>query len=41
MTWRPPYQPQLPQTMCGCFTAPQLGQVERAGAANFQFEARR
>src|SRR5207247_6552348 len=27
--------------MCGCFTEPQLGHVERAGAASFQFEARR
>jgi hypothetical protein len=41
ITWRPPYQPQLLQTMWGCFTAPQFGHVERAGAANFQFEARR
>jgi hypothetical protein len=41
MTWRPPYQPQLLHTMCGCFTAPQFGHVERAGAASFQLEARR
>jgi hypothetical protein len=41
ITWRPPYQPQLPQTMWGCLTAPQLGQVERAGALRRQFDARR
>ena len=41
ITWRPPYHPQLPHTMCGCLTAPQFGQVERAGAARRQLEARR
>ena len=39
-TWRPRYQPQLPHTMCGSFTAPQFGQIERAGAASRQFDAR-
>jgi hypothetical protein len=41
ITGRPPYHPQLPHTMWGCLTAPQLGQVERAGAPSRQFEARR
>jgi hypothetical protein len=27
--------------MCGCFTAPQFGQIERAGADRRQFDARR
>ena len=41
ITWRPPYQPQLLQTMCGCFTAPQFGHSEREGAERRQFDARR
>jgi len=35
------YQPQFPHTTCGRFTAPQRGQVLRAGVAIRQAEARR
>ena len=31
----------MPQTVCGSFTAPQVGQSERAGASSVQFDARR
>jgi hypothetical protein len=41
MAWRPWYQPQFPQTMCGRFTAPQRGQVLRDGAVSVQADARR
>jgi hypothetical protein len=41
MAWRPLYQPQLPHTTCGCFTAPHRGHTLRAGAFKFQAEARR
>src|SRR2546421_10171649 len=41
MTWRSRYQPQLSHTTCGRFTAPQFGQIDRAGASRRQFAARR
>ncbi len=41
MACLPAYHPQLPQTRCGLFMAPQRGQVLRDGALNVQFEALR
>ena len=41
MAWRPWYQPQLPQTMCGRLVAPQRGQMLRDGANTRQADARR
>jgi len=38
---RPAYQPQLPHTTWGCFTALQRGQTLRDGALSVQLEARR
>src|SRR5690606_15781227 len=41
MAWRPPYQPQLPHTTWGCFTALQRGHRLREGALSVQLDARR
>src|SRR5690606_7912100 len=41
IAWRPPYQPQFPQTTCGSFTALQRGQVLRGAGLRVQFAARR
>ena len=41
MAWRPWYQPQFPHTTWGRLTAPQRGQVLRAGVVILQAEARR
>jgi hypothetical protein len=41
MACRPAYQPQLPQTWCGRFEAPQRGQRLRADSVTFHAEARR
>jgi hypothetical protein len=41
MAWRLWYQPQVPHTTWGTFAAEQRGQMLRAGAASFQFAARR
>lgn len=41
MATRPLYQPHAEHTVCGMRALPQRGQVECAGAASFQFAARR
>src|SRR3954471_18276469 len=41
MAWRLWYQPQVGQTTWGSLAAEQRGQMLRAGAASFQFAARR
>ncbi|MEY2478087.1 MAG: hypothetical protein QOG87_3402, partial [Actinomycetota bacterium] len=41
MAWRPPYQPQLPQTTWGSLARRHWGQTLRGGASSFQLEARR
>src|SRR5690606_20762653 len=41
MAWRPPYQPQLPHTTWGCFTALQRGHRLREGTLSVQLDARR
>jgi len=41
MAWRPPYHPQLSHTVCGRFTEPQRGQLERPDERMRQAEERR
>jgi hypothetical protein len=41
MAWRPLYQPQLGQTVCGIFAAEQRGQLLRATVPILQLLARR
>src|SRR5205823_10344602 len=41
IAWRPPYQPQLPQTTWGSLACRHWGQMLRAGTDSFQLEARR
>jgi hypothetical protein len=41
MAWRPAYQPQLPQTTWGSFTALHRGHTLRGEALSVQLEARR